>query len=111
MYDKITLALIIVIVLILVFSNDKKTENLEDLFYLDQIAMKSSDPTYVKYIGRDKDILGQSYRDYYLENRMYSNSGSGPQHLVADSAYFNHTNYLGMPEQYRPKPLSKYVKE
>lgn len=91
-----------VIIIIIIAVAVSKKENMQDVFYLDQIAMKNSDPTYFKYTGRERDILGQSSRDYYLENRAYSNSHVGPQRLESDSAYINQTAYLGMPEQYRP---------
>lgn len=92
----------VVVILLLVFFVMRK-EHLGDIFYLDQIAMQNSDPTWFKYTGWDKDVLGMSARDYYLENDLYSNSRAAPQRLKDDSAFKDHTNYLQMPYQYRPK--------
>ena len=105
-WDNILLVTIVILLLLTIFYTIKEQytvskENLEDMFYLDQIAMKHSDPTYMKYAGRDKDILGQSHRDYYLENRMYSNSRAADQKLD-DSAYYDQTDYLQMPAEFRP---------
>jgi len=95
--------LVIVVVIIIIVCASKKSEHLEDVFYLDQMAMQNSDPTFFKYTGRERDVLGESSRDYFLQNRMFSNSGVAPQHLEDDSAFVNQTDYLDMPPQYRPE--------
>ena len=106
-----TIITIVVIIIIVIVVVNLSSEHLSDHYYLDQMAMKSFNPDYIQYFGRDKDVLGMDHRDYYLENKMYANSGAAPQRLIADSAYFDHTDYLGMPNQYRPRPLAHHVKE
>lgn len=95
--------LVIVVVIIIIVCASKKSEHLEDVFYLDQMAMKNSDPTFFKFTGRERDVLGESSRDYFLQNRMFSNSGVAPQRLEGDTAYVNQTSYLDMPARFRPE--------
>src|SRR5271165_3773799 len=38
--------------------------------YLDEMAMKYSDPMFFKYSSWERDVDGMSPRDYYLENQM-----------------------------------------
>lgn len=103
----IIVALVILITVALIFTYKYKKENMTDVFYLDQIAMKSTDPTKFKYTGRERDILGMSVKDYYLENGMYSVNKVAPQLFIDNDRYDNQTGYLGMPYQYRPKSLSE----
>lgn len=86
-----------------------RQEHMQDIFYLDQISMKHSNPTLLKYTGRQKDILGISPKGYYLENRNYANSRVAPQRLESDSAYINQTNYTQVASKYKPKPLKNYI--
>jgi hypothetical protein len=79
-------------------------------FYLDQIAMQHSDPTYLKFAGRDRDSLGMSMRDYYLEHDMNSNNEIEPM-TFTDSDFTNTTDYLQMPRWYRPKTLAAMVRQ
>ena len=94
------IAIIIVIIIIMVFSS---RERFEQPFYLDQIAMKNSDPTFFKYTGRERDILGESSRDYYLQNHLYAKNFVAPQRLENDDAFINQTDYLDMPSKWRPE--------
>lgn len=103
-WKMIAAALAVVVILIIIMAS-WSSEHLQDVFYLDQIAMKNSDPMRFKYIGRDRDVLGQSYRDYYLENRMYADQRAAEQVLDDEGPYHNRTDYLDMPSQYRPKPM------
>lgn len=103
-----------IIILIVVLAT--KSEHMKS-FYLDQIAMQSTDPAYVKFVGREGDPLGMSMRDYYLEHTLNS------KNLVEadyndDQMYYNTTDYLQMPRMYRPAPgeifpktLSRYVNQ
>ncbi len=84
-------------------------EQFSDKFYLDQIANSNSDPVYFKYGGNERDILGQSSRDYYLENQRYAHSYAAPQLLAGDAAFTNRTGYLDMPSEYRPRPMSAFL--
>lgn len=106
---KLLIGVFIVIALIFTFYGFAQKENLGEVFYLDQMAMLNADPTYFKYTGRDRDVLGQSGQDYYLQNLTYSNSDVAGQLLARNDAFVNQTNYLDMPAQFRPKPLSGMV--
>jgi hypothetical protein len=72
---------------------------------LDQLAMLNTDPTEFKYTGNDRDILGESGRDYYLANQMYASSNAAPQLLEDNDAFINQTDYLDMPTPWRPLPM------
>ena len=95
---------VLVVLLVLIFMSQR--EMMEDVFYLDQIGMKNTDPTQYKYTGRDKDVLGMSAKDYYLENGQYSASDAAPQLFKDNNRFKNQTDYLGMPSMYRPKSLA-----
>ena len=97
---------VIVIIVILLFVVMSRKEMMEDVFYLDQIGMQNTDPTKYKYTGRDKDILGMSVKDYYLENEQYAMSNVAPQLFIDNSKFKNQTDYLDMPKIYRPTSLS-----
>lgn len=86
-------AILVVIIIIII---GYTTEHFGDVFYLDQISMKNSDPMSFKYRGRERDVLGESPRDYYLMNRIYANNRAAPQYFD-DSAFANQTAYLDMP--------------
>lgn len=92
------LALLFVIFIII----GSRSENFQDTFYLDDMAMKHPDPIFFHYTGRDKDVLGQSGRDYYLENKLLSQSGAIEQKLTED-AFKNQMHYRNMPKEYRPE--------
>jgi hypothetical protein len=76
-------------------------EFLTNVFYLDQIAMKNSDPTNIKYFGRVRDHRGISMKDYYVENTMNSNNYAAPQYVIDDDAFKNQADFC-------PKPLSHF---
>jgi len=102
----ICLAIVMLVVIIFIIIGFTKTERFGDVFYLDQMAMLNTDPTDFKYTGDERDVLGESGRDYYLMNQTYANNRSAPQLLEGNLAYVNQTNYLDMPVQYRPRPLN-----
>lgn len=107
-WGKMLMALTFVVVLITVLVT-LSAEHMQDQFILNQLAAENADPVYFKYTGRDKDILGMSAEDYYYANTTYSNSRAADQLLEGNAAFVNQTNYLDMPAQYRPKPLSGFV--
>lgn len=81
------------------------TERLSNAIYLDQIVFKNPNPLLMKYTGREKDVTGMSARDYYYENDIDSRNLVAPQYLEGNSGYVDHTDYLGMPLEYRPSTL------
>ncbi len=108
------LTLAFVIVLIILVATKSKQEHLQS-FYLDQIAMQATDPAYVKFVGRERDPLGMSMRDYYLEHTNNSKNLVEADY-ADDQMFYNTTDYLQMPKEYRPAPgelfpktLSRYV--
>ena len=100
-----TAFIVVLITIIVAFS----TEHMQDQFVLNQLAAVNADPVYFKYTGRDRDVLGMSGEDYYYANLTYSNSRAADQLLEGNAAFVNQTDYLDMPPQYRPKPLSGFV--
>jgi hypothetical protein len=108
-WGKILMGLAFVVVLIIVLVTLGSKENMQDQFILTQLAAENADPVYFKYTGRDKDVLGMSGEDYYYANLTYSNSRAADQLLEGNSAFVNQTEYLDMPPQYRPKPLSGFI--
>lgn len=105
--DKLTCVIVIIVLLLVLcwfFMCGK--EHLTNAIYLDQIVFKSPDPLLMKYTGREKDITGMSARDYYYENDIDSRNLVAPQYLEGNSAYVDHTDYLGMPLEYRPSTVS-----
>ncbi len=108
-WGKLLLALAFVVVLITVLVALSGSEYMQDQVVLNQLAAENADPVYFKYTGRDKDVLGMSGEDYYYTNLTYANSRAADQLLEGNSAFVNQTNYLDMPPQYRPKPLSGFV--
>ena len=108
-WGKLILATAIIAVLIVVFIGMSSTERMEDQFILNQLAAENADPVYFKYTGRDKDVLGMSGEDYYYTNQTYANSRAADQLLEGNAAFVNQTDYLDMPAQYRPKPLSGFI--
>lgn len=108
----ITLAFVICLIILL--SVKRSQEHLQS-FYLDQIAMQATDPAYVKFVGRERDPLGMSMRDYYLEHTNNSKNLVEADY-ADDQMFYNTTDYLQMPKEYRPAPgelfpktLSRYV--
>lgn len=101
----LTLGVIILAVIILIVIGFSTKESFGDVFYLDQLAMLNTDPTLFKYTGNDRDILGESGRDYYLANQTYANSRAAPQLLEDNDAYVNRSDYLDMPTAWRPLPM------
>ena len=82
----------------------------EGLFplYYNQIAMKNEDPTFFQYKGRDRDLLGMSREDYYIEHDLMAKNGAEPYHHNDNEAQFsNTTNYLQLNKTYRPRPSIK----
>ena len=113
MLVKVIIAWIFVIGLVMVYLfitiHGYFNEGMEDQFILNQLAAENADPVYFKYTGRDRDVLGMSGEDYYYANLTYGNSQASDQLLEGNSAFINQTDYLDMPAQYRPKPLSGFV--
>jgi hypothetical protein len=103
----VLLAIIIFIVFMLIYWQGG-AEAFSEVFYLDQMAMKNSDPTYFKYSSWERDVDGNSPRDYYLENQTNYLNGFAPGYFAGDQLYVDHTGYLQMPPQYRPGP-SQYM--
>jgi hypothetical protein len=95
----VVLILLIVLVYWYLCSN---SEHMGDPFYLDMMAMKNPDPMYFKYLGWERDITGMSGRDYYLENQRNAGNLAGPYYFEGDAGFVDHTDYLNMPEEYRP---------
>jgi hypothetical protein len=88
-------AVIVILILLLVFMS------LKEGFTTDQIARESSHPEVFKWYGNsEKDMLGMSPKDYYLQNQMLVSTGSMPA-LQGDDRFINHTGYLDMPSSYR----------
>lgn len=104
-YGMITLVITVIIVVILIIIAvvaSRYQENLSQPFYLDQMAMKHPDPTWFKYLGWERDVQGMSGRDYYLENQTNAYNLAAPYYYEGDKAYYDHTDYLDMPERNRP---------
>jgi hypothetical protein len=99
---KLLLALIVLVIIILLCCCWKKAESFSEVFYLDQVAMKNSDPMYFKYSSWERNRDGLSARDYYLENELNYLNGFAPGYFEGDQLYVDHTGYLAMPPQYRP---------
>lgn len=106
MSDKqIYIAVFVVLFLFIIFIISKKTSSSEHLgvpFFLDQMAMSYSDPTWFNYLGYERDVAGMSSRDYYLENQLNASTKAAPQYLENNSNFIDHTNYMDMPIKYRP---------
>jgi hypothetical protein len=100
--NPILCALIVIIIIVLVYHFFFRKERMSG-FTLDQIAMNASDPTIVKYLGRERDPLGMSMIDYYLEHDRNANNVVAPRYND-DMAFGNTTSYLAMPQWYRPAP-------
>ena len=71
--------------------------------YLDEMAMKYSDPMFFKYSSWERDVDGMSPRDYYLENQMNYGNQIAPGYFKGNRLFTDKTDYLNMPPQYRPK--------
>jgi hypothetical protein len=95
---------IVVLLLIVIWYWGYGAENFSEIYYLDQMAMKNSDPMYFKYSSWERDVDGMSPRDYYLENQANYTNQFAPGYFVGDQLYVDHTDYLNMPPKYRPKP-------
>jgi hypothetical protein len=108
-WSKVVVAVILVVFLIFAFIGMSSSERMEDQFILNQLAAENADPVYFKYTGRDKDVLGMSGEEYYYDNLTFANSRAAGQLLEGNAAFVNQTNYLDMPAQYRPKPLSGFI--
>lgn len=80
-YSALIMAVVIIGIYFYYNSEKKEKENLQNNFYLDQIAMKSADPILYKYRGREQNMSGLSAKDYYLMNKIYYQSGVLPQKL------------------------------
>lgn len=93
---------VILIILLIWWLLTGGSEHLGNPWFLDQFSMASSDPVWMNYLGYERDVLGQSPRDYYLENQINSQSGVGPQYFENDTAFMNHDDYKSMPIRYRP---------
>lgn len=93
---------IVILILLLLAIFWHASEGFTNVVYLDQMAMKYSDPMYFKYSSWERDIDGMSPRDYYLENQMNYQNEISPGYFVGDQLYVDHTDYLNMPPWYRP---------
>lgn len=101
--NRVGCAIIIVLLLVVLYwVFMAKKERLSNAIYLDQIVFKNPDPLLMKYTGRERDLTGMSARDYYYENDIDSRNLVAPQYLEGNSGYVDHTDYLGMPLEYRP---------
>jgi hypothetical protein len=100
------LIVVLVCVLLLVLYFWHTSENFSEVFYLDQMAMKYSDPMYFKYSSWERDVDGMSPRDYYLENQTNYLNQIAPGYFEKDGLYVDHTDYLNMPPQNRPNNIS-----
>lgn len=98
----LTLAAVLIIVIILVWFVWTGKERMSN-FYLDQMAMANSNPTNFIYTGNERDQLGMSQRDYYLNNQTNYANGVAPGYFEGDKAFKNQTQYLDMPSEYRPR--------
>lgn len=99
-------AVVVVVVILLVFwliKSMSSREHMGEVFYLDQMTMKHPDPTLFHYTGRERDVTGMDQHDYYLENDMNARNLAAPYYFEGVAPYEDHTDYLGMPTQYRPK--------
>jgi len=99
---RIYVAAAVVILLLIIVLYNKNKEHLGKPYFLDQMAMAYSDPTWFNYLGYERDISGMSSRDYYLENQMNSTSRVAPQYFKNNAQFVDHTNYMDMPIKYRP---------
>jgi hypothetical protein len=96
------IGIIILVIILLVFLSANR-ESFANIFYLDQMAMGYSDPMYFKYSSWERDVDGMSPRDYYLENQTNYSNQVAPGYFANDQLYRDHTGYLNMPPQYRPR--------
>lgn len=84
-----------------------REERMGDVFYSSNLANKSMDPLKTYYSFREKDVTGMSAEDYYYENQTNAGNYIAPQYLQNDTKYVDHTDYLGMPLEWRPaRPAS-----
>jgi hypothetical protein len=98
-------AAVILLVILLVFFllwGGARGEGMSD-WYLDQMAMRYSDPTTFIYTGNERDVSGMSARDYYLENKANYLNGAAPAYFEGNQRFVDHTDYLNMPAEYRPR--------
>lgn len=101
--DHIYITIIVVVLLILfIYYCSCKYEHLGEPWFLDQMSMNYSDPTWFNFMGNQRDVAGMSSKDYYLENQLNSSTGAGPQYFKNDTNFVDHTNYMDMPIKYRP---------
>jgi len=70
--------------------------------YLDQMAMKNPDPDSFFYFGDNRDILGMSARDYYLENVVLNDSEGIPWPADEAMRFVNRTGYQELAQTFRP---------
>jgi hypothetical protein len=101
----INTAVIIAVLIVLIFVYtfwSPMAEAFSEIVYLDQMAMKNSDPMYFKYSSWERDVDGMSPRDYYLENQTNYLNQVAPGYFKGNGLYRDHTDYLNMPKQYRP---------
>lgn len=101
--DGLAIVIVLIIMVMGYFMFMQGKPELMSNYYLDDIAMAYSDPTLMTYTGREKDVLGNSARDYYLENTRNYLNGVAPGYFEGDSAFVNETSYLDMPAEYRPR--------
>jgi len=95
-------ATIVIILLLALYWYSTSSEGFEPI-YLDEMAMKYSDPMFFKYSSWERDVDGMSPRDYYLENQMNYGNQIAPGYFKGNRLFTDKTDYLNMPPQYRPK--------
>jgi len=95
----ISIVLILVLVLIFYYAVFEKFIN----YSPDQILERASDPMKYKYTGRVKDKWGNDVKDYFLENKMYYNTGLIP--LMKDDRRFESSVNMDELRKYYPSSL------
>ena len=105
--SQVVAAVVLVLILVLAWVLYTQREHMGEVFYLNQLTMKNTDPITYYYTRRERDVTGMSQEDYYYENDTNSRNLVAPQYLEGDTKWQDHTDYLGMPLEHRPmKPAS-----
>ena len=104
LYLEVLILLVSIIVLFLVIFmviKMRKNEGFENISLYDNISSHSTDPVVMKYIKREKDILGNSPTEYYLRNKTGYFSRVLPSLLEGDERFFNQDDYIAVKPEYR----------
>lgn len=103
------LCIVVVVLLLYFFYVYSQSEHLtQPVFYDDMMAMKYPDPIWLHYAGDERDVDGMSSRDYYLENNTLAGNWAAPFYFEGAAGWRDHTDYLNMPSEYRPRGLSHF---